>query len=306
MACVLRCCHDKVQRLGNINRGCQWHSRVSAAGSRDVLCTSADHLAENEHHALSIAHGIIEKLPPPPSLPPAQGWQEPLGDPAALRGMHFQDGPLPPDRIISLVFDRGSFYPFKELYGSSLVTGALLRPAMHAWTPWLAARVDPKTMPDAFCCRVTCVGEMHPPRAWLEDSQKCCSVCEPACAGGAGFATLYGQPVGIVANNGVLRSESAQKGAHFVQLCAQRGVPLLFLQNITGFMVGSWYESQGIAKDGAKMVMAVANARVRSLAPLRHRVASAHVRGTTSACHSCMLHRTPRETFVGTALGAPF
>lgn len=78
----------------------------------------------------------------------------------------------------------------------------------------------------------------------------------------AGFATLYGQPVGVVANHGVLRSESAQKGAHFVQLCAQRGVPLLFLQNITGFMVGSWYEANGIAKDGAKMVMAVANAEV--------------------------------------------
>ena len=77
-----------------------------------------------------------------------------------------------------------------------------------------------------------------------------------------GFARIFGIPVGIVANNGILFSESALKGAHFVELCCARGVPLLFLQNITGFMVGQEYENRGIAKDGAKMVMAVANARV--------------------------------------------
>src|SRR3984957_16681851 len=77
-----------------------------------------------------------------------------------------------------------------------------------------------------------------------------------------GFARLYGMPVGIVANNGILFSESAQKGAHFIELCAQRGVPLLFLQNISGFMVGRKYENGGIAKDGAKMVTAVATAQV--------------------------------------------
>jgi 3-methylcrotonyl-CoA carboxylase beta subunit len=77
-----------------------------------------------------------------------------------------------------------------------------------------------------------------------------------------GFAHINGYLVGIVANNGILFSESAQKGAHFIELCAQRGVPLLFLQNITGFMVGRKYENGGIAKDGAKMVMAVACARV--------------------------------------------
>eukprot|EP00882_Tetradesmus_deserticola_P000412 GHRQ01000453.1.p1 GENE.GHRQ01000453.1~~GHRQ01000453.1.p1 ORF type:complete len:617 (+),score=294.46 GHRQ01000453.1:211-2061(+) len=77
-----------------------------------------------------------------------------------------------------------------------------------------------------------------------------------------GFGTLYGQPVGVVANNGVLFSEAALKGAHFIQLCGQRKIPLLFLQNITGFMVGKKYEAAGIAKDGAKMVMAVANAKV--------------------------------------------
>jgi 3-methylcrotonyl-CoA carboxylase beta subunit len=77
-----------------------------------------------------------------------------------------------------------------------------------------------------------------------------------------GFARLHGYPVGIVANNGVLFSESAQKGAHFIELCCQRGIPLVFLQNITGFMVGRKYESGGIAKDGAKMVTAVATASV--------------------------------------------
>jgi 3-methylcrotonyl-CoA carboxylase beta subunit len=77
-----------------------------------------------------------------------------------------------------------------------------------------------------------------------------------------GFAHIFGYPVGIVANNGILFSESAQKGAHFIELCCQRGIPLVFLQNITGFMVGRKYEAGGIAKDGAKMVTAVACAQV--------------------------------------------
>jgi len=77
-----------------------------------------------------------------------------------------------------------------------------------------------------------------------------------------GFARLHGYPVGIVANNGILFSESAQKGAHFIELCAQRGTPLVFLQNITGFMVGRKYENGGIARDGAKMVTAVSTAAV--------------------------------------------
>ncbi|MCC5791515.1 MAG: methylcrotonoyl-CoA carboxylase [Legionellaceae bacterium] len=80
-----------------------------------------------------------------------------------------------------------------------------------------------------------------------------------------GFAHIYGYPVGILANNGILFAESAMKGAHFIELCCQRGIPLLFLQNITGFMVGSKYEAGGIAKHGAKMVTAVANARVPKL-----------------------------------------
>jgi 3-methylcrotonyl-CoA carboxylase beta subunit len=77
-----------------------------------------------------------------------------------------------------------------------------------------------------------------------------------------GFAHIMGYPVGIVANNGILFSESSLKGAHFIELCCQRRIPLLFLQNITGFMVGREYENRGLARDGAKMVMAVANAQV--------------------------------------------
>ncbi|AKJ69314.1 methylcrotonoyl-CoA carboxylase [Pandoraea thiooxydans] len=80
-----------------------------------------------------------------------------------------------------------------------------------------------------------------------------------------GFAHLWGYPVGIVANNGILFSESAQKGAHFIELCCQRKIPLIFLQNITGFMVGRKYENEGIAKHGAKMVTAVATAQVPKL-----------------------------------------
>lgn len=80
-----------------------------------------------------------------------------------------------------------------------------------------------------------------------------------------GFAHLHGHPVGIVANNGILFAESALKGAHFIELCDQRGIPLLFLQNISGFMVGLQYEAGGIAKHGAKMVTAVACARVPKL-----------------------------------------
>ncbi|MFJ9473349.1 carboxyl transferase domain-containing protein [Streptomyces caniferus] len=80
-----------------------------------------------------------------------------------------------------------------------------------------------------------------------------------------GFAHVHGHPVGIVANNGILFSESAQKGAHFIELCDQRGIPLLFLQNISGFMVGRSYEAGGIAKHGAKMVTAVACTRVPKL-----------------------------------------
>ena len=77
-----------------------------------------------------------------------------------------------------------------------------------------------------------------------------------------GFARIFGYPVGVIANNGILFSQSAQKGAHFIQLCSQRRIPIVFFQNISGFMVGAKYEASGIAKDGAKMVTAVANTNV--------------------------------------------
>ncbi len=96
-----------------------------------------------------------------------------------------------------------------------------------------------------------------------------------------GFARLHGHPVGVIANNGVLFSESALKGAHFIELCDQRGIPLLFLQNIAGFMVGREYEAGGIAKHGAKMVNAVACARVPKLTVV---VGGSFGAGTYSMC----------------------
>ncbi len=96
-----------------------------------------------------------------------------------------------------------------------------------------------------------------------------------------GFGRWMGYPVGIVANNGVLFSESALKGAHFVELCSQRRIPLLFLQNITGFMVGKRYEAGGIAKDGAKMVQAVATAQVPKITVL---IGASHGAGNYAMC----------------------
>lgn len=96
-----------------------------------------------------------------------------------------------------------------------------------------------------------------------------------------GFAHLHGHPIGIVANNGILFSESSQKGAHFIELCAKRKIPLLFLQNITGFMVGKKYESEGIAKHGAKLVMAVACADVPKFTVI---VGGSHGAGNYGMC----------------------
>jgi 3-methylcrotonyl-CoA carboxylase beta subunit len=96
-----------------------------------------------------------------------------------------------------------------------------------------------------------------------------------------GFAHIGGIPIGVVANDGILFSESALKGAHFIELCCQRRIPLLFLQNITGFMVGSRYEAGGIAKDGAKMVTAVACARVPKITVI---VGGSHGAGNYSMC----------------------
>jgi len=180
-------------------------------GGGDVhtrLSGVADHLAENDSHALFIARRIVSNLNRSKPNPfPLAASEEPLYDPEEIYGVIPQDTRKPYDvrEIIARTVDGSRFDEFKSRYGATLVTG---------------------------------------------------------------FAHLYGMPVGIIANNGILFGESAQKGAHFIELCAQRGVPLLFLQNITGFMVGRKYENAGIAKDGAKMVTAVATAQVPKLTML--------------------------------------
>jgi 3-methylcrotonyl-CoA carboxylase beta subunit len=177
-------------------------------GGGDVhtrLSGVADHLADNDSHAIAIARHIVANLNRKrPESVVLQPVEEPLYDPAEIYGVLPTDTRKPYDvrEIIARVVDGSRFDEFKARYGSTLVTG---------------------------------------------------------------FAHLYGVPVGILANNGILFSESAQKGAHFIELCAQRKVPLLFLQNITGFMVGRKYENGGIAKDGAKLVTAVATAQVPKL-----------------------------------------
>ena len=162
----------------------------------------ADHLAEDDDHALGLARQIVSRL----------NWvkqgalvcvdpREPAYDPKEIYGVVERDIRKPYDarEIIARIVDGSVFDEFKPLFGSTLV---------------------------------------------------------------AGFAHIHGHPVGILANNGILFSPSAQKGAHFIELCCQRKIPLVFLQNITGFMVGRSAEAGGIAKDGAKLVTAVATARV--------------------------------------------
>jgi 3-methylcrotonyl-CoA carboxylase beta subunit len=174
-------------------------------GGGDVhtrLSGVADHLAENDEHALALARSVVATLnwqKPTPLL--TQAPRPPLFEAAQLHGVIPTDARKPYDvrEVIARIVDGSEFQEFKARYGSTLVTG---------------------------------------------------------------FAHIEGQPVGIIANNGVLFSESAMKGAHFIELCCQRRVPLVFLQNITGFMVGRKYESEGIAKHGAKLVTAVATATV--------------------------------------------
>ncbi|MFN7483588.1 MAG: carboxyl transferase domain-containing protein [Betaproteobacteria bacterium] len=174
-------------------------------GGGDVhtrLSGVADHLAENDHHALALARQVVANLNwRKPGQLRLQPPRPPRADPAELHGVIPVDARKPFDvrEIIARIVDGSEFDEFKARYGSTLVCG---------------------------------------------------------------FAHIEGMPVGIVANNGVLFGESAMKGAHFIELCCQRRVPLVFLQNITGFMVGRKHESEGIAKHGAKMVTAVATATV--------------------------------------------
>ena len=174
-------------------------------GGADVHCKTsgvADHYAENDEHALSLARRSIANL----------NWRKrgevnsrapiaPLFDGEELYGVIPADAKQPFDvrEVIARLVDGSVLDEFKALYGSTLVCG---------------------------------------------------------------FAHIQGYPIAILANNGILFAESAQKGAHFIELACQRGIPLLFLQNITGFMVGQKYEAGGIAKHGAKLVTAVACAKV--------------------------------------------
>ena len=171
------------------------HTRISGV---------ADHLADDDAHALEMARDIFAHLGGAMLRRPAldlRASEPPQFDPAEIYGVLPRDLRTPYDvrEIIARLVDGSRFHEFKARYGTTLVTG---------------------------------------------------------------FAHLHGIPVGILANQGVLFSESALKATHFIELASQRGIPLLFLQNISGFMVGRQYEHGGIAKDGAKMVHAVANAPV--------------------------------------------
>jgi 3-methylcrotonyl-CoA carboxylase beta subunit len=172
------------------------HTRISGV---------ADHLAEDDSHALSLARRIVASLNHEKRIDlDVSEPREPLYAPSELHGVVPADlrQPFEIREVIARIVDGSVLEEFKPRYGTTLVTG---------------------------------------------------------------FARIFGYPVGIVANNGILFSESALKGAHFVELCCQRRVPLIFLQNITGFMVGRKYEAGGIAKDGAKLVHAVSNAAVPKL-----------------------------------------
>jgi len=174
-------------------------------GGGDVhtrLSGVADHLAQNDLHALALARQAVAHLNQKKPLAPA--LLAPVAPNFAADELY---GVIPTDtrkpfdvrEIIARIVDGSEFHEFKPRFGATLVTG---------------------------------------------------------------FAHIEGMPVGIIANNGILFSESALKGAHFIELCCQRKIPLVFLQNITGFMVGRKYENEGIARNGAKMVTAVATAAV--------------------------------------------
>jgi len=173
--------------------GAEVHTRISGV---------ADHLAEDDVHALQICRTIVAGLPVSEKQKlDTQPMKEPLFAMEELYGFLSTDlkKPINAHAIIERLVDGSEFQEFKANYGKTLVTG---------------------------------------------------------------FARIWGFPIGIIANNSFLTSESSLKGAHFIQLCVQRKIPLLFLQNITGFIVGKKYEHQGIARDGAKLINAVANATV--------------------------------------------
>ena len=211
-------------------------------GGADVHCRTSgvtDHLAEDDRHALSIARSIVANLNRAPRPAPAPAYDAGAGlggggGGGGLGGDGGLGGAAGPAATPAPAFDE-PLYPQEELEGA--VPADTRRPLdVRA----VIARLVDGSRFDEF-------KSLYAPTI----------VC--------GFARLHGMPVGIVANNGILFSESALKAAHFIELCNQRGVPLLFLQNITGFMVGRKYENGGIAKDGAKLVNAVATAAVPKL-----------------------------------------
>lgn len=173
--------------------GADVHTKISGV---------ADHLAENDEHALQIARNIVENFGKRTKTDIGRKqYEEPHYSPEELYGIIPENIRTPFDmrELIARIVDGSKIQEFKENYGKTLVT------------------------------------------------------C---------FANIMGYPVGIIANNGVIFSESSQKGAHFIELCSMRKIPLIFLHNITGFMVGKKSEHSGIARDGAKLVHAVANAPV--------------------------------------------
>ena len=175
---------------------------LGGAEVHTTLSGVADHLAENDEHALEICRDIFRHLPRLPKHPLHREESKPPKFPTKELYQLIPEANKPwpnVNMIIESIVDKDSFHSFKENYGTSLVTG---------------------------------------------------------------FARLHGYEVGILANNGILFSESALKGTHFIELCNSRGIPMIFLQNITGFMVGKEYEQKGITKDGAKMVHALANSTV--------------------------------------------
>jgi 3-methylcrotonyl-CoA carboxylase beta subunit len=162
----------------------------------------ADHLAENDEHALEICRDIVSTLPKPDKQPlDIKPSKPPKYDEEELYGILPIEGHKPIDvhELIARLVDDSEFHEFKSDYATSIVSG---------------------------------------------------------------FANIMGYPVGILANNGIIYAETARKAAHFIELCNFRKVPIVFLQNITGFIVGKKYEHEGIARDGAKMIHAVANANV--------------------------------------------
>jgi 3-methylcrotonyl-CoA carboxylase beta subunit len=173
--------------------GADVHTRLSGV---------ADHMANDDAHALALARRIVSRTNTRKVLPVAAREPEPPRyDPEELYGIIPQDVRTPYEvrEVIARIVDASELDEFKPRYGTTIVCG---------------------------------------------------------------FARIWGYPVGVVANNGILFSESALKAAHFVELCSQRNIPLVFLQNIAGFMVGRTYENRGIAKDGAKLVTAVATTSV--------------------------------------------